>query len=76
MARRVNIMLDDAVWEVLKRVPRGERSRVVNAAIAEWLRGRKRMEAARRMDALRKEMPTVATEDLVAWIRADRERAR
>lgn len=76
MARRVNIMLDDAVWEVLKRVPRGERSRVVNAAITEWLRGRKRMEAVRRMDALRKEMPTVATEDLVAWIRADRERAR
>lgn len=76
MAHRVNVMLDDAVWEVLKRVPRGERSQLVNTAVAEWLRGRKRMEAVRRMDALRKEMPTVATEDLVAWIRADRERTR
>jgi hypothetical protein len=76
MAHRVNIMLDDTAWEVLKRVPKGERSRVVNTAITEWLKGRKRISAAQRMDALRKGMPSVATEDLVAWIRADRERAR
>ena len=76
MAHRVNIMLDDTAWKVLKRVPRGERSRVVNAAITEWLKGRKRLVAARRMDALRKGMPSVATADVVAWVRADRERAR
>lgn len=30
MAHRVNIMLDDDLWKILKKVPRGERSKVIN----------------------------------------------
>lgn len=74
MTHRVNVMLDDATWEALRRVPRGDRSRVVNAAIIEWFRSRRRASAARRMDELRAEVPRVTTQELVDWIRRDRER--
>ena len=36
MARRVNIMMDEESWRVIRRLPRGSRSRAVNAAIREW----------------------------------------
>ena len=36
MAKRVNFMLDDDTWRVIERLPRGTRSRAVNAAIREW----------------------------------------
>ncbi len=76
MAHRVNFMLEDSVWQALKQVGKGERSKVVNNAIAEWLKKHKRLGAARKMDALRATMPAVSAKDLAAWVREDRERAR
>ncbi|HLQ26241.1 MAG TPA: hypothetical protein VK138_10225 [Acidiferrobacterales bacterium] len=76
MAHRVNFMLEDSVWQALKQVDKGERSKVVNNAIAEWLKKHKRLSAARKMDALRATMPAVSTKDIVTWVREDRERAR
>ena len=76
MAHRVNVMLDNELWEELRQVPTGERSRVVNDAIAEWLKARRRAGIARKMDALRARMPRVATEEIAAWLREDRVRAR
>lgn len=76
MAHRVNVMLDNELWEELKQVPTGERSRVVNDAIAEWLKARRRAGIARKMDALRARMPRVAAEEIAAWLREDRVRAR
>ena len=76
MAHRVNVMLDNELWEELRQVPTGERSRVVNNAIAEWLKARRRAGVARKMDALRARMPRVAAEEIAAWLREDRVRAR
>jgi hypothetical protein len=76
MAHRVNVMLDNELWEELRQVPTGERSRVVNDAIAEWLKARRRAGIARKMDALRARMPRVAAEEIAAWLREDRVRAR
>ena len=76
MAHRVNVMLDNELWEELKQVPTGERSRVVNDAIAEWLKARRRAGAARKMDALRARMPAVSAREIAAWLREDRMRAR
>lgn len=76
MAHRVNVMLDNELWEELRQVPTGERSRVVNNAIAEWLKARRRAGIARKMDALRARMPRVAAEEIAAWLREDRVRAR
>ena len=73
MAHRVNIMLDNTVWGTLKKVPAGERSKIVNAAVAEWFKSRRRQIAARKMDALREAMPVVSTQEIVAWLRRDRE---
>ena len=76
MAHRVNFMLEDSVWQALKQVGMGERSKVVNNAIAEWLKKHNRLTAVRKTDALRTAMPAVSAEDIAAWVREDRERTR
>ena len=73
MARRVNIMLDDDSWRVIERLPRGTRSRAVNAAIREWAGASGRRDASARMDALRARLPAVDTDRIVRWIREGRE---
>ena len=67
-------MVDDAAWQVLEKLPRGERSRAVNAAILDWARTRKRRDAVSRMDAMRSDLPVISTDEVVRWIREDRER--
>lgn len=73
MARRVNIMMDDASWRVIGKLPRGTRSRAVNAAIREWSGAERKREASARMDALRSRLPAVETDCIVRWIREERE---
>lgn len=74
MSRRVNIMMDDDAWRVIEQLPKGARSRAVNSAIREWSGASVRRDAAARMDALRARLPRVATDDVVRWIREERER--
>lgn len=75
MPRRVNIiMMDDDAWRVIERVPRGARSRTVNAAILDWSRASARRAAAARMDGLRARLPAVGTDEVVGWVREGRER--
>ena len=73
MARRVNIMMDDDSWRIIERLPRGTRSRAVNAAIREWAGVSRRREASAHMDALRARLPAVGTCEIVRWIREERE---
>lgn len=75
MAHRVNILLEDTIWAALSKAPQGERSRIVNHALKQWFQRRSRREAARRMDELRVLMPPVSPEQIVAWVREERERA-
>jgi hypothetical protein len=74
MAHRVNILLDDAIWAALSKAPQGERSRIVNSALKQWFQKRSRQDAARRMDELRAQMTPISTEQIVAWVREERER--
>lgn len=74
MAYRVNIMLEDATWDALQHVPKGERSRVVNTAILDWLRSRRRTQAIKRLAQTRKQLPPISTEQIVDMLRDDRGR--
>lgn len=74
MSHRVKFVIQDEAWDVLAKLPRGERSQAVNIAILEWARLRKRRDAASRMDELRAMMPPVSTDEVVRWLRQDRER--
>lgn len=73
MNRRINVMIDEDTWGFLGRVPVGERSRAINEALRAWVGRRRRMDAAREMDALRTNLPKVSTEEVATWIREDRE---
>ncbi len=72
MAHRVNIMLDDRVWEELQTVPPGERSKLVNEVVSDALRKRRQREAWAAIEAVRKSLQPVpgSTED---WVREDRD---
>lgn len=73
MSKRINIMIDDDTWGFLSRVPAGERSRAINEALRGWLARRRRRDAVREMDTLRAQLQRVSTEEVVRWIREDRE---
>ena len=73
MSRRINVMVDDDNWELLSKVPSGERSRALNEALRDWLKLRQRERAAADLARIRRSAPRVATEELVRWVREDRE---
>jgi hypothetical protein len=72
MSHRINVVLDNEVWESLSQLPKGERSRFINEAVANELLKRQRLEAIARIDARRAQMKPVpgSSEE---WIREDRE---
>jgi len=75
MAHRVNVMLDDEVWGDMQKLPRGERSKVINRAIRAYLEQQQRRHAAEQMDELRQTLPPLAEDiDVVELLRQDRAR--
>ena len=75
MAHRLNIMLNDEVWESLQQLPKGMRSRYISEAVAERLRRERRQKAAREMDELRENLPPLDdTIDIAEMLRKDRAR--
>ena len=77
MGRRVNIIVQDDIWALLKRIPAGERSRTINAALREWAQRRRRLDAVAEMDSLQRDATKgVTTAEIVRWIREDRDGRR
>jgi hypothetical protein len=72
MSHRINVMLDDEVWESLSQLPKGERSRVINQALQETLLRQRREEAFARIEELRKQMEPLGM-NAEEWIRRDRD---
>ena len=72
MSHRLNIVLSDATWAALQTVPKGERSRIIDSALAREFERQRRQGAIARMDALRETMSPVAGSS-EEWIREDRE---
>ena len=76
MSRRINVVLSDEVHrELVRQVTRGERSRVLEEALRQYLCRRNRLAAFRRLDTLRKKAPIVSMRAVVAQLRRDRGRA-
>ena len=76
VSHRINIIVNDDIWGFLKKIPQGERSRTINQALREWVRRRRRIDAAAEMDRLRNDVKAAAitSDEIVRWIRAERER--
>ena len=75
VAHRINVIVQDDVWHLLQRIPQGDRSRTINIALREWARNRSRLDAVAELDRQRQAspMPAVSTEEIVRWIREDRD---
>lgn len=74
MGHRVNVVLDDETWQLIESIPKGERSRAVNVALAEWATRHRRRAAIAELDAVRARLEPVTTDEIVGWLREDRER--
>lgn len=73
-ARKLNFMIRDEIARDLEAlVPAGERSRTVNDALAKELLSIRRRKLTERLDTLRKKGPPIATEEIVAALKKDRE---
>ena len=73
-ARKLNFMIRDEIARDLEAlVPAGERSRTVNDALAKELLSLRRRKLTERLRRLRKKGTAVATEEIVAALRKDRE---
>ena len=57
MAHRVNVMLDDDAWQVIRSLPRGKRSRFISRAVVDVASLDQRRDAAERLAELRRGMP-------------------
>lgn len=76
MSRRINVVLSDETHrELLRQVTRGDRSRVLEEALREYLRRRERLATLERLAVLRKKAPAVSMRTIVAQLRRDRGRA-
>ncbi|MBN1240421.1 MAG: hypothetical protein JXB36_18100 [Gammaproteobacteria bacterium] len=75
MSRRINVMIDDDTWQLIEKIPAGERSRTVNDALRAWARRGRRRDAVAAMEALRAQLPEVSTSEVARWIREDRDGA-
>ena len=74
MSHRVNIVVQDDIWALLKRIPPGDRSRTINAALREWAQRRGRLDAVAELDRLQRDATKgVTTAEIVRWIREDRD---
>jgi len=71
MAPRVNVMLDDRAWEVVRSLPRGRRSRFVSRAVVDTHVLDERKAAAERLAELRTMMPVppASSEEMVRELR-------
>jgi len=73
-ARKLNFMIRDEIARDLEAlVPAGERSRTVNDALAKELLFLRRRKLTERLRTLRKKGTAVATEEIVAALKKDRE---
>lgn len=75
MTHRINIIVHDDVWRILRDIPQGQRSRTINDALRDWVRRRRRADAVEDMDRLRSSPgnETVTTAEIVRWVREDRD---
>jgi hypothetical protein len=72
MAHRINVILDDRVWEEFRQIPKSERNGLINQTLEEILLKRRRQQAFARLRerARTKERLPGTTEE---WVREDRD---
>ena len=74
-ARKLNFMIkDDIARELETLVPPGERSKIVNEALARELLSIRRRRLTEKLRVLRDSGPSLTTKEIVAMLKKDRRR--
>jgi len=72
MTHRIQITLDDSIWEILRTVPKDKRSELIKEAVSDELMRRHRRQVADQMDALRKTLKPLPGNS-EQWLRKERD---
>ena len=75
MSRRINIMVEDNVWENLREIAKGERSKFINDAIRERFLKLQREKAIEAVDEIRNALQLKDVDlDVVEVLQQERQR--
>ena len=71
MSHRIQITLEDSLWEILQTVPKDKRSALIKGAVFDELMRRHRRQVADQMDALKKTLKPLSGNS-EQWLREER----
>ncbi|MGD8569617.1 MAG: hypothetical protein PVJ39_16140 [Gammaproteobacteria bacterium] len=75
MSRRINVMVEDNVWENLREIAKGERSKFINDAIRDRFLKLQRQQAVEAVDKIRDTLQLKAVDvNVVDVLRRERQR--
>jgi len=72
MSHRIQITLDDSLWEILQMIPKDKRSELIKGVVSDELMRRHRRQVADQMDELRKTLKPLPG-NLEQWLREERD---
>ncbi len=72
MSHRVQITLEDNLWEFLQNIPKNARSQILKQAVADELTRQHRRQIANQMDELRKKLKPLPGNS-EQWLREERD---
>ena len=72
MSHRVQITLEDNLWEFLQKIPKNARSQILKKAVADELTRQHRRQIANQMDELREQLKPLPGNS-EEWLREERD---
>ncbi|MFZ4789829.1 MAG: hypothetical protein ACOYMW_02820 [Candidatus Competibacteraceae bacterium] len=72
MSHRIQITLEDNLWEFLQNIPKNARSQILKQAVADELTRQHRRQIANQMDELRKKLKPLPGNS-EQWLREERD---
>lgn len=69
MGSRINMMIENDVFGLLKKIPTGQRSHVVNLALRDWFKSLGRKNTAKKTDRLRARLPRFENGQIVKTLK-------
>lgn len=72
MSHRVNILLQDDIWETFQAIPKGQRSTVINDLLRDWSLQQQRRATFKEIETITRQMKLVPG-SAEEWLRHDRD---
>lgn len=76
MTYRANVIFSEDTWHSLKKLRRGERSKLIDSAVQDWFKWQKRHRASQVLDALRQGLPRIPHKRVMSVLKNQRKKIK